>query len=66
MKNERVIKTIYLDIMIGEKFYDQLTYRYCPIFKIDGEEIRKYVEEKRPLLKHKEYDIHFSNERVLR
>lgn len=58
-------KTIYLDIMVNDRFYCQIPMEYCPLFPIDYEQAKKFVESKRPILKSKDYVIEFSNERVL-
>ena len=51
MKSE---KKLYIDVMVqgGAKFYCSLIYTYNPLFKIDMEDIAKFVNEKRPTLKY--------------
>lgn len=60
------LKTIYLDIMIRDKFITQIPYPYCPLFPIDMEEAEKYILEKRPSLRGKTFNIAFSNNKVLK
>lgn len=52
--------------MVDDRFYCQIPMEYCPLFPIDYEQTKKFVEGKRPLLKSKEYVVNFSNERVLK
>ncbi len=40
----------------GAKFYCSLIYTYNPLFKIDIDDVARYVNEKRPTLKY-EKDI---------
>ena len=47
MRRKNVDK-IYLDIMVGGRFYRQIPYEYSPLFKIDFEDLIKYVLEKCP------------------
>ena len=62
---EKGYKVIYLDIMIRGLFVCQLTYKYCPLFRIEIEELEKFVLEKRPTLRNKKFTIAFSNNRVI-
>lgn len=62
---EKGYRVVYLDIMIGGLFICQLTYRYCPLFALDSEELRNFVLEKRPTLRNKKFTIEFSSNRVL-
>lgn len=57
-------KIVYLDIMVNERFYGQLTYRYCPLFPIEDKEIHDFVISQRPSLKDKKFTIAFSNTKV--
>lgn len=61
---EKRTKTIYLDIMVNDSFYCQIPMEYCPLFPLEEDEVRKFVLEKRPLLKNKKFVINFSNNRV--
>nr|DAP89541.1 MAG TPA: hypothetical protein [Caudoviricetes sp.] len=58
------LKIIYLDIMIKDRFITQIPYPYCPLFPIDSEELRSFIEDKRPSLKNKDFRIEFSNNKV--
>lgn len=68
-------KPILVDVMLGGKFVCQLKYtkRGFPRIFADGEviesvsqdDLRAFVEEKRPSLKGKDYKVAFSNQRVL-
>ena len=55
---------IYLDIMIGGRFVRQIPYEYCPLFPIDSDEVKEYVEKKCPSLCGKSFNINFSNQRI--
>lgn len=55
---------IYLDIMMGGKFVRQIPYEYCPLFEIDPDEVKDYVEKKCPSLCGKNFNINFSNQRI--
>ena len=44
------MKTMYLDIMIGERFYRQISYEYSPLFAIDYQDLIDYVMKKLPSL----------------
>lgn len=57
-------KWIYLDIMLGDKFYQQLPMKYCPFFALKEEEVRKFVLDRLPTLKNKKFRINFSNDKV--
>ena len=56
---------IYLDVMIKDKFICQLTFQYCPLFKISHDEVVKFVLENRPNLIKQEFQIFFSENRVI-
>lgn len=67
------MKTILIDIMLNSRFVCQMKYikRGFPVM-IDGDvkeahdidDIKRYVEEKRPSLKGKPYIINFTSQRV--
>jgi hypothetical protein len=44
---------IYLDIMVHGRFYKQIPYEHSTLFKIDYNDIIKYVLEKCPSLTNK-------------
>lgn len=53
------MKDLIFDVMLNGRFIYTLKYRYCPLFPITQKEIAKFVEEKRPSLKGKNYNIAF-------
>ena len=55
---------VYLDIMIQDKFYKQLTYNYSELFIIDADEVKAFVLQKLPTLKNKEFTIKFTNNKI--
>jgi hypothetical protein len=57
-------KIVYLDIMLGGRFWAQLEYEYCPLFPIDTNDIRKFVISKFPSLRNKDFKIKFSNNKI--
>ena len=58
------MKTVYLDIMLGGRFFCQLRYEYCPLFPVEERAIKEYVLSKRPSLKGKDFIINFSLNKV--
>lgn len=48
------MKKLYIDVMVqgGAKFYCSLIYMYNPLFKIDLDDVARFVNEKRPTLKY--------------
>lgn len=48
------MKKLYIDVMVqgGAKFYCSLIYMYNPLFKIDLDDVVRFVNEKRPTLKY--------------
>lgn len=57
-------KIIYLDVMVGDRFYCQIPMEYSPLFPIDIEAAERYVLKKKPYLRGTDFTIGFSNERV--
>lgn len=53
------MKTLVLDIMLNGGFVCTLKYKYCALFPIDFEELKKYILKKRPTLRGKDYRIAF-------
>ena len=51
------MKDLIFDVMLNGRFVCTLKYRFCPLFSITEEELAKFVEEKRPSLKGKNYKI---------
>lgn len=48
------MKKLYIDVMVqgGRKFYCSLIYTYNPLFKLDLDDVARFVNEKRPTLKY--------------
>lgn len=63
-KRQQGWKWIYLDIMVDDKFYQQLPMKYCPLFPIEYEDMVKFVLDRLPSLKNKNFTINFSNNKV--
>ena len=65
---------LLIDVMLGDRFVCQLRYLGRPFPSVveggvilptyDGDDIKRFVEEKRPSLKGKGYRIEFSNQSV--
>ena len=53
------MKTLIFDIMLHGRFVCTLAYKYCPLFPIDYDDLKKSIEEKRPSLVGKGYNIAF-------
>ena len=58
------MEKVFLDIMIQDKFYKQLTYNYSEVFIIDADEVKAFVLKKLPTLKNKEFTIKFTNNKI--
>ena len=50
------MKKVNVDVMVqgGVKFYCTLAYPFNPLFKLDFEDVAKFVYEKRPTLKYRQ------------
>lgn len=65
MKSTRInvgglgMKTFIFDVMLDGRFVCTLKYKYCALFPIDFEELKKFVLKKRPTLKGKDFRIAF-------
>ncbi len=55
---------MYIDVMVGGRFYCQIPYTYCPLWPIDSKEVSDFIIQKRPSLAGKELSLEFSNNRV--
>lgn len=53
------MKTVFIDVMLRDRFVCTLRFRYCPLFAISINEIKQFVESKRPSLIGKPYRIVF-------
>ena len=58
------MEKVFLDIMVQDKFYKQLTYNYSELFMIDADEVKAFVLKKLPTLKNKEFTIKFTNNKI--
>lgn len=54
-----MMKKIKFDVMLGDRWQCTLTYEYCPLFPLDEQDLREFIEEQRPTLKNKPYIIAF-------
>ena len=54
-------KTLFVDVMLNDRFVFTLRYRYCPLFRINLEDVAKAVVEKRPSLKGKPFQLWIDN-----
>jgi hypothetical protein len=53
------MKIFVFDIMLNGKFICTLKYKYRALFPIDFEDLEKFVFQKRPTLKGKDFRIAF-------
>lgn len=53
------MKTITFDVMLNGRFICTLKYKFCPLFPIELDGLKKFIESKRPSLKGKDYNIAF-------
>ena len=53
------MKTIYIDVMIGERFIKTFPYKHHEVMKLDEEKLRAFVLQKLPTLKDKEFDLFY-------
>ena len=58
-------KTIYIDVMLKDKFICQIPYEYCPLFKLTQEELIQHVIKNRPYLANKKFTVSISQNRVI-
>lgn len=50
-------KVLFVDIILNDRFVFTLRYQYCPLFKLDLEDVYAKVIEKRPSLKGKPIEM---------
>lgn len=53
------MKTLFLDVMLNDRFVCTLKYKFCPLFPIELDDLKKFIESKRPSLNGKDYRIAF-------
>lgn len=42
------MKTLFLDVMLNDRFVCTLKYKFCPLFPIELGDLKKFIESKRP------------------
>lgn len=52
------MKTLFLDVMLNDRFVCTLKYKFCPLFPIELGDLMKFIESKRPSLKGKIIELH--------
>jgi len=50
-------KVLFVDVMLHDKFVFTLRYQYCPLLKLDLEDVYARVIERRPSLKGKPIEM---------
>ena len=53
------MKTIYIDVMIGERFIKTLPYKHHEVMRLDEDKLRAFVLQKLPTLKDKYFDLFY-------
>lgn len=53
------MRTIYIDVMVGERFIKTLPYKHHEVMKLDEEKLRAFVLQKLPTLKDKDFDLFY-------
>lgn len=53
------MKTFIFDVMLDVRFVCTLKYKYCALFPIYFKDLEKFVLQKRPTLKGKDFRIAF-------
>lgn len=53
------MRTIYIDVMIGERFIKTLPYKHHEVLRLDEEKLRDFVLSKMPTLKGKDFDLFY-------
>lgn len=53
------MKTLIFDVMLDGRFVRTFRYQYCPLFPIDEQELEKFVTDRLPTLKGKDFKIVF-------
>lgn len=59
------MKTIFVDVMMNGHFVMQFRYRYSSLFPIDMNDVRNKAIELRPSLRGKDFNVEFTNSRIL-
>lgn len=53
------MKKFRFDVMLHGRFVCTLVYMFCPLFPIELDDLKKFIGDKRPSLKGKDYNIAF-------
>ena len=53
------MKELIFDVMLNGRFVCTLKYKFCPLFPIELDDLKKFIESKRPSLRGKNYRIAF-------
>lgn len=53
------MKKFRFDVMLHGRFVRTLVYMFYPLFPIELDDLKKFIEDKRPSLKGKDYNISF-------
>ena len=51
--------TLEFDFMLDGRYICTMAYKYCPLFPIEEERLKRFIETKRPSLRGKDYHIEF-------
>ena len=54
---EGLSRFVHLDIFVGGRFLTTLHMKHCPVFRLEMEEVVRFVEQRRPSLRRKEYHV---------
>ncbi len=58
------MQTILFDVMVGGRFVMQHKFRYCPLFKVDLNQIMEEILERRPSLRGKHIQLYQTANRI--
>ena len=53
------METLYFDVMLDGRFIKTMKYRYCSAAPIEEEDIARFVTDRLPTLKDKDFKIRF-------
>ena len=51
-------KTLFVDVMKDDRFVFTLRYEYCPLFKIDMNDIYEKIIERHPILRNRRIELY--------
>lgn len=52
------MKTLFVDVMLYERFQFTLRYRFCPAFELSLEDVAAKVIDKRPSLRNQPFEMY--------